>query len=645
MLRSSDLTLAEISLRSKIIGVPRYISTQFLPLVERWIRCSGEEWTVNRLKAVKVDLIRKKAGMKNPTSVWIKKSKSKDLFFSGPLGTLEKWMEQSSSAWTKGLQFIQMYTAFYSPEVTTSQEQKFLSSVLSSPLPLPSDHDVWYTIGRGLSLATALYPHFVPRHGELPPAKPLMLMDSSPSKRAPLPGGTSVPEQDGIIDSVSYLFGSDSGQVHYMTYRKRYDPVLEGLDDALAVAFGLVFPHASGKGIEVGKIGLIQEPGYKLRAVANPGRVFQRVLEPLGDILFHWIQQLPWDCTFDQSKAVEPIQSALRYNVRAFCYDLSNATDLFPLHVQMSVLKFMLPDSVDVDLFYDLSRGTWSYRGNTIQWKVGQPLGLYPSFPSFGITHGILLLGLLNKPWSGEFFILGDDVVILDEALAKSYTKMLYSLGCKISLPKSLDSTVMAEFAGKLITADSVIPQMKYRNLSDDSFVDIVRSLGPRARWLLKPRQREVIDHIAIVPECLGGLGWNPEGLPLKDRIPSWVFDDPSPVARSTGDTGLSIKNLLSSDVINRVTSWREEEGNDSVVTTILAKSSLDQRARQLTYEISPALTCWTHVMGKNIDKVFMDSQRIPDLPVDSAFVAKRPSRLESWLRKLGLQPLSSSKR
>jgi hypothetical protein len=35
----------------------------------------------------------------------------------------------------------------------------------------------------------------------------------------------------------------------------------------------------------IGKIGFIQEPGYKLRAVANPNRVYQLSLEPMAEQL------------------------------------------------------------------------------------------------------------------------------------------------------------------------------------------------------------------------------------------------------------------------------------------------------------------------------------------------------------------------
>jgi hypothetical protein len=73
----------------------------------------------------------------------------------------------------------------------------------------------------------------------------------------------------------------------------------------------------------VGRIGLIQEAGYKLRSVANPGRVFQRVLEPLGKAIYGYLKDLPFDCTFDQSKAFPVLQEALTRSKTIHSIDLS----------------------------------------------------------------------------------------------------------------------------------------------------------------------------------------------------------------------------------------------------------------------------------------------------------------------------------
>jgi hypothetical protein len=154
-----------------------------------------------------------------------------------------------------------------------------------------------------------------------------------------------------------------------------------------------------------------------------------------------------------------------------------------------------------------------------ITWTKGQPLGLYPSFAAFAMTHGLLLYALNGYKHEGSFFVLGDDVVILKSDLYLKYRAALESLDCPISEHKSICSASLAEFAGSLITRFGVTRQLKWRLPSDDSFLDVVRNFGPKALAILRPRQRAVAMKMASFPEFMGGLGWNPSGIPLEERV------------------------------------------------------------------------------------------------------------------------------
>jgi hypothetical protein len=379
----------------------------------------------------------------------------------------------------------------------------------------------------------------------------------------------------------------------------------------------------------VGRIGLIQEPGYKLRAVANPGRVFQQALGPFGDSLYRTLKVLPWDCTFDQSKAFPVLQEALSRGDVVHSIDLSGATDYFPLELQVALLKKIYPHSV-VDLFSEISQGTWEMPdGSQVSWKRGQPLGLYPSFGSFALTHGVLLLGLLNKPFNGEFFVLGDDVVILDRNLASDYLALLSSLECPVSETKTITSNSLCEFGGKVITRNRIIPQYKWRNVSDDSFIDIVRNLGPSSVKLLRSRQRKVVQRLAPIPTCLGGFGWNPDGVPLEIRLKeAFLWEPKEPSSRLTSYTGISIRNLFSSE--SYTSTLKDQPG---LVCSLNA--DLDQRSEALTKSmLSPALVPWTHILGKNLDEVFTAQLLDCDLPIQAS--RNSASTLTMWERKLG---------
>jgi len=385
--------------------------------------------------------------------------------------------------------------------------------------------------------------------------------------------------------------------------------------------------------ILAGRIGLIQEPGYKLRAVANPGRIFQQVLKPLGQSIYRFIQGLPWDCTFNQTKAIPVLQEALDQGKMVYSIDLSGATDYFPLKMQEFLLR-LFADNKSVDLFCELSTADWEFpKGPRIAWKRGQPLGLFPSFGAFALTHGFLLLGLLGKDYSNDFFVLGDDVVILDDQLAQDYLCCLQQLGCPVSPTKTLTSNSLCEFAGKVVTKTEVIPQLKWREVSDDSFLDIARLLGPRSISLFRPRQIKVIQELAIVPEFLGGLGWNPKGLPLEDRVKaSWIWSDEKPVDHLMGYSSLKIKNFMNSNLFGLVTFSNSSNG-------IIEGTTLDQRVSLLVdLFLGKRFSNFPReILGRNVDLASLNTYGIHvDLPFNPGEgVGLRPSLLDSWEAKL----------
>jgi hypothetical protein len=371
----------------------------------------------------------------------------------------------------------------------------------------------------------------IPKFGliKIPKPEPLVMFPLSPTRKAPGGANGSIPESESLIVSIREIKRPRNWAIVQET-PELVGSTLEGLN----IEFHRVNPKSpceNPKYDVVGNIGFIQEPGYKLRAVANPNRVFQAAVSPLSQVLFRILRTLPWDCTHSQPKATRFVQDALSKGITVFSVDLSSATDLFPLSLQMAMLREMFAgyvgqDNVDskaalqaVKLFENLSTAKWKLpSGMKIAWSKGQPLGLKPSFPLFALTHGLLLYALNRFRHDNKFFVLGDDVVITSPDLNSRYREALTKLGCVISDSKSLVSSTLAEFAGKIITQYSSLPQIKYRDMSDDNFVDIVRLLGKRSMILCKRKQRRVLKAIELVPEKFGGLGFNPLGVPLSER-------------------------------------------------------------------------------------------------------------------------------
>jgi len=254
-----------------------------------------------------------------------------------------------------------------------------------------------------------------------------------------------------------------------------------------------------------GEVHFLMQEGGKMRSIASPHLVFQMALQPLGSSVYSIVQSLPWDCTFDQSKALPFVQSALKQSQQVHSVDLSSATDYFPMSLQLSCLRSLFGNQPDIALFLEVSRLHWlTSENDVVRWKRGQPLGLYPSFGTFTMTHGFLLWYLNNQSFNNDFLVLGDDVIILNNDLYVKYINCLNTMSCPWSSEKSISSTKLAEFAGKLITSSSVFPMMKYKKLSNDNFLDICRLLGPRSRVLLSNPQKKVYDDVCHLLPPLG---------------------------------------------------------------------------------------------------------------------------------------------
>lgn len=309
----------------------------------------------------------------------------------------------------------------------------------------------------------------------------------------------------------------------------------------------------------VGRLGFIQESGCKLRVVANLNRENQAALSGLGDLLYKVLQRLPWDCTFDQSKGTDFVQNALLQNKTVFSYDLSNATDSFPLSYQISVVsKSLLLCNLrninvktnkenyatindlqkSLELFALISRADWfvptqywsKFKKPFLSWTKGQPLGAFPSFALFAISHGNLVRSIeLEEGLSDTFRVLGDDIVITDPYVAKRYVEVMTEYGCSISIQKSIISREIGEFAGKIIDKKGIIPSPKWQAFSKANPTGPCQVLGHSGLQFVPTSYRSSVEVFIGLPEPVG-LGINPKGLPLDVRLVpevlEWFYTD-----------------------------------------------------------------------------------------------------------------------
>jgi hypothetical protein len=246
-----------------------------------------------------------------------------------------------------------------------------------------------------------------------------------------------------------------------------------------------------------GHISFIQEAGCKARVVAVPNTWCQFIFEPLHLYLDKLIQSLPGSAVHDQNTGAWLLQAS--QNKQIWCFDLSSATDRFPLSLQTSLLRGMKLEQY-ADAFEEVSRD-WEVhlnRTTSDKWtyEVGQPMGLYGSFPLFHLTHWALLYTLaislkLNPNDSKLFLVLGDDVVITHEELALAYESIVKDLGVEVSAQKSISSSKLAEFAGfvSLDTNRMRTTFRPYKHIGAKSpfgTVNLIYALGSRIRGVNK---------------------------------------------------------------------------------------------------------------------------------------------------------------
>ncbi len=489
--------------RLKAVGLHQDTITSILSQVDSWVKSSGKEWTVSRLKDLKTIALYRSAGLDVPHELVQWKRHTRQGRLKGPFWKLVNLSPNSSKEeMVKCFNALMVYSDFVADYPTKKQWTKFRDSVES---PRPSKGEIPMTSPKKV------------KHRSFEPFE-LKRFVTSPSKRAPYWDADrkklcTSPETD--VET-----WADASVSNRYVWKASCTSLLSAMPEILDRLSGMeVDPY-------VGKISFIQEPGYKLRAVANPNRFVQMALTPLQECLLDVLKSMERDCTHDQDKGISKVKGWIDQGLTVHSVDLSDATNNFPLSLQMYVLRHMLTFDWDESLqfFEECSKGRWQVydpvqkKHRDIVWAKGQPLGLAPSFPAFALAHHYLAENCISSP-SDDFVILGDDIAMVGEGLRSNYLHWLDHLGCPISSSKTISSDIVAEFAGKIIHKQGVLSTFKWRTISDDSFLDVARQLGPRSLGLLQPRQRKVINQIASLPEWDGGLGWNPKGLPLEIRI------------------------------------------------------------------------------------------------------------------------------
>jgi len=510
-------------------------------LIHRWVICNGEEETVRRLKQLKDCYLHHLVGQKVHLD-WFKQSK--DGAPKGPFRVLWKFgRKHLFKVWNA----IMSYSSFtYSGDkirMTPRQYAKFITSVNRKKVNQEYNGTMEVLINNFTSAFTPLFP-FKAETGA-----PVAFLKTSPSRRAPNPQGymKNSPEEETLVSSIGVLALRPKFTRKHM---RIYSGVLSGFEDTWT-GFAWTMDNSTAMPLS-GRIGIIQEPGYKARTVANPYRVHQAAMLPLKEYLFGLLRQLPNDYVYNQEAGLMFVQEQLRQGKTCYSIDLSNASDNLPLQYQKVLLSKLGIPQYWIDAFSDISSGDWElppqwvpkesdtmryvkpedvreeglYPYNSerfLRWSVGQPLGLGPSFPSAFLLHHAIVIGihvLLQLPL--DYAQVGDDLTLFNKDVYDMYRWVMSGIGVPVSLEKTLVSNKAGEFLSRIVFPDFILRGYKWKGSGDNSFWEVARNLGPRSIRLFQYRQRRVLKSLAPLPEPYG-LGWNPQGLPYWDRLEEWL--------------------------------------------------------------------------------------------------------------------------
>jgi hypothetical protein len=199
---------------------------------------------------------------------------------------------------------------------------------------------------------------------------------------------------------------------------------------------------------DIRKLSIVHDPELKERVIAILDWFSQESLRPFHNYCFSLLRSMKQDRTFTQDPIITDKLEKHSYH----SLDLSAATDRFPIRLQKSLVEHLTGSAAKAQAWETILTSI-PYRtpeGDYIKYNVGQPMGAYSSWAVFTLSHHLLVQYAAYKlgyTKFKEYILLGDDIVIYHDKVAKLYTELVVEIGAEISLMKSHTSPNCYEFA------------------------------------------------------------------------------------------------------------------------------------------------------------------------------------------------------
>lgn len=204
-----------------------------------------------------------------------------------------------------------------------------------------------------------------------------------------------------------------------------------------------------------GKVSQLCEGGGKTRNIAIVDFWSQNALKGIHDLLMGILRKMRTDSTYNQDDGFRSAMIQANHRGCCFSFDLSSATDRFPLSIQLEVAKQLLGEEI-ADLWSSViaDREFKHPAGQgTLRWARGQPLGALSSWAMFALTHHLFIKFCAGRHDFQDYRVLGDDVMIFDKKVADEYLRLMNEIGVVVNLTKSFVShgpVVFGEFAKRV---------------------------------------------------------------------------------------------------------------------------------------------------------------------------------------------------
>jgi hypothetical protein len=222
---------------------------------------------------------------------------------------------------------------------------------------------------------------------------------------------------------------------------------------------------------QLSKLSLVKDKEAKCRVVAILDYWTQSTLFPLHKALMALLRRQKPDCTFNQGS----FRSKLPSHGPFYSIDLSSATDRVPVAIQEPVLGALVGNKEYAAAWRQLLTEreystSWGNKSR-VKYGVGQPMGAYSSWTMFSVTHHLIVRYAAKKVGLtanfNRYVLLGDDIVIAHEAVAKEYMAIMGGLGVDISEAKTFISHDMYEFAKRVILRGTEVTPAPFGSMFD----------------------------------------------------------------------------------------------------------------------------------------------------------------------------------